>query len=215
MSGHVCCPGYTFGCMLPPAVASLFMDEPSLALPFTARGEPGEVRVYATTGTDPVALGFDLVAARFHEPSFHGFPVVRAELEYSGQGYRAHFGWVQAVTRTEAGAASTSIDVMPWSIGGPSPLLTFGLLPPFFDAPANPGTDHHWVAETYLVGSPDVFRSRKLAVLAAFTWGYDLRGETPSVIAPAVLPVSQWDVRRSQLSAEFPTWTFLAASAKV
>jgi hypothetical protein len=188
------------------------MEQLSLTLPFAARGESGQVRVYTDVCTDPVALGFDLCAVGFDEPSFHGFPVVRAELDYRGHGYRAHFGWLQVITRTQNGAAEATVDLAPWSYPDTNPLFAFGLLPTFFDAPANPGTDHHWIAETYLVASPDVARSRRLATLAAFTWGYDIRYGEPSPIPPASLDLSQWDTRRPQLSADFPTWAFMPSN---
>jgi hypothetical protein len=120
----------------------------SLALPFVLRGASGRVHVELLRNTDPVRLGHALVAIGFDEERFRGFPVVRASITYSGEGLRAAMGWIQVVRHIAADRlGEVAVDRFPL---GPedSPLYTYGYLPTFFDAPANPDhPDGVWQAD--------------------------------------------------------------------
>ena len=152
--------------------------DPALVLPFAARGGAGSVHVHYGVTEDPAAVGFDLAAVGFDAEKFRGFPAMRAEASFNQTGYRAMFGWIQLVTTTHAGhadATTVSVDLAPMLASDDCPLAFFGHLPTLFDAPANPGhPDGQWVAESFLVAVPDIARSRRLAALTGFRWGYQL-----------------------------------------
>lgn len=182
-----------------------------LMLPFACRDGEGRVDVHYGVTADPVAVGFDLAAVGFDEARFAGFPVIRAEVSFSAEGYRAVFGWLQVVTRTAtSGEQRTDMDMPPVLDGADTPLAEFGYLPTLFDAPANPDhPDGDWVAESFLVAVPDIARTRRLAALVGFTWGYRLRGGQPTPLPVSALRPDRWQDRRRFLTEAYPAWQFL------
>ncbi|MFI7062772.1 hypothetical protein ACIBL3_17450 [Kribbella sp. NPDC050124] len=114
-------------------------------------------------------------------------------------------GWIQVLTREFDG--DVSVDVLPYFAG--TPLYSYGHLPTFFDAPANPGhPDGTWRADTFLVIAPDVIRTRSVRPVAAFTWGYRLVGGHPDVLDPARLDHSNWSGHHAVLHKTCPDWSF-------
>jgi hypothetical protein len=100
-----------------------------------------------------------------------------------------------------------AVDALPFFAG--TPLYTYGHLPTFFDAPANPDhPDGTWRADTFLVIAPDVIRTQHLSPIAAFTWGYRLVAGYPDVLDPARIDADGWSGHRAALAAAYPTWTF-------
>lgn len=94
-----------------------------------------------------------------------------------------------------------------------SPLAGFGYLPTFFDAPANPDhPDGEWVAETFLVALPDIARTRRLAAVTGFRWGYRLAAGIPAPLPAAPIGPQRWEARRPMLTSAYPSWTFLAST---
>jgi hypothetical protein len=189
---------------------------PALTLPFAARGGTGAVQVRYGVTEDAAAVGFDLVAVGFDADMFRGFPVVEAQVSFNQTGYRAMFGWLQLVTNTDAaraGAARVSVDVTPFLSGEDSPLAFFGHLPTLFDAPANPGDpDGEWLAESFLVAVPDIARSRRLAAVTGFRWGYQLTVGRPHPLPAVPIGPDRWRAHRPVLAEQYPSWTFLDAS---
>lgn len=173
-----------------------------------AGARPGTVEVSYGVTVDPVAVGFDLVASGFDERRFRGFPVIRADVSFDGTGYRAVLGWVQIVSRRTA--ASGEVDLPPVLAGADSPLAGFGYLPTLFDAPANPDhPDGDWTAETFLVALPDIARTRCLAALAGFRWGYRLAAGNPAPLPISGIGPDRWQAWRPMLEEKYQTWRFL------
>jgi hypothetical protein len=188
--------------------------DPALVLPFACRGDTGTVDVHYGVTSDPAALGFDLAASGFDEERFAGFPAIRAEVSLDGEGYRAVVGWLQVISRSIAasGELVVEVDLPPVLATADSPLASFGYLPTFFDAPANPDhPDGDWIAETFLVAVPDIARTRRLTAVTGFRWGYRLAaGRSTSLPAEPVGP-PRWEAHQRMLASAYPSWTFLGS----
>jgi hypothetical protein len=191
------------------------LPDPALVLPFTCRGDTGTVQVHYGVTTDPGALGFDLVASGFDNARFAGFPAIRAEVSLDGAGYRAVVGWLQVISRSvgAGGELVVELDLPPVLAAADSPLACFGYLPTFFDAPANPDhPDGDWVAETFLAALPDIARTRRVAAVTGFRWGYRLAAGRPAPLPVAPIGPQRWDAHRPMLAETYPSWTFLAST---
>jgi hypothetical protein len=189
--------------------------DPALVLPFAFQGGIGEIQIQYSVTADPFAVGLDLVAIGFDEERFRGFPVVRASVSFSHEGYRAIFGWLQIITRdtVPSGELEVTVDVPPVLAETGSPLADYGYLPTMFDAPANPDhPDGKWLAETFLVAVPDVGRSRELVALNGFRWGYQLTAGRPTSLPVEPLSSERWDHHCTMLAASYESWSFLASS---
>ncbi|HZX04973.1 hypothetical protein [Kribbella sp.] len=172
-----------------------------MRIPFTTRGHDGEISVRVEPN-DPAVSGHYLVAPGL-DPA--GFPVCTASLTFGGVGIDAILGWIQVVSS----AGEVSVDLMP-NLDGTDPFYTYGYLPTFFDAPANPDhSDGVWRADTFLVAVPDVIRSRRVVPVAGFTWGYELVGGRPVVLGVEELAVGEWAGHRELLGSRHPAWGFV------
>ncbi len=182
-----------------------------LTVPFTLRGHSGRFNVALSTNDDPVALGHPLVAANFDADAFKGFPVVLASVDYGGTGLLAWMGWVQVIRHLDAAGTEVAFEVDRFPLGpDDSPLYAYGYVPTFFDAPANPEhQDGVWQADTWLVAVPDVIRSRRLAPLAGFRWGYRLRGRRPALLPLESVGKNEWRGLLPRLREQAPRWEFL------
>jgi hypothetical protein len=188
----------------------------ALALSFQLRGYGGHVSVVYEVNRDPRQLGFDLLDVPFDLALAAGYPVIRAAISYGGSGYRAMAGWIQLVTNRDpaTGAQETSIDQFPIHGDVDTPFAEFGYAPALFDAPANP--DHvteDWIADTFLAVCPDIARSRRVAALLGFRWGYALRERRPTPLPLAASTAAAWDAHLPLLRQHYPTWEFLPGFA--
>lgn len=201
---------------LPPALRAiqddLNVEAPALVLPFPLRGHEGKVTVFYEVNRDAGAYGFDLLGLPFPVEHAHGFPVCRATIDYGGPGYRAAMGWIQVVTvRDHAAAAVTrSPDLPPIHDGLESPFLTFGFAPTFFDAPGPnpPRADETWIADTFLAACPDVARTRRVAPVLGFRWGYELSAGRPEPHPLEETGAQAWEDLLPTLRNGFPSWRF-------
>ncbi len=183
----------------------------TLDLPFRLRERDGSVHVEVSRNDDPADIGHPLVAVGYDVTAFRGFPVIEATIRYDGRGPRGWMGWVQVVERhDDDGSVLADVDVADL-LGEHSPLYCFGYLPTFSDFPANPDhPDGDWVAHAFLVAVPDVVRSRALAPVVGFRWGYRLVSGSPvDLFAPTRLPLAAWDGHRDLLESGYPGWTYL------
>jgi hypothetical protein len=175
-----------------------------LSIPFTTRGHRGLVSVRVVPNGDPWASGHQLVVPDLDAEAFRGFPICTASIRYHAHGINAIMGWIQLVTNT----AGTTVDLLP-NLDQTDPFYTYGHLPTFFDAPANPDhPDGTWRADTFLVVVPDVIRSRVVEPVAAFTWGYELRAGRPDLLGLDTLAWEDWAGHRDVLESSHPTWAF-------
>ena len=112
-----------------------------------------------------------------------------------------------------SGELVVEVDLPPVLAAAGSPLAGFGYLPTFFDAPANPDhPDGEWVAETFLVALADIARTRCLAAITGFRWGYRLTAGSPVPLPVAPIAAQRWEAHRPMLANAYPNWTFLASS---
>jgi hypothetical protein len=191
-------------------------EQPTLEIPFHLRGYDGSVAVYYGVNRDPHLTGFDLLNLSFDLALTIGYPTLRATIDYDGPGYRAYMGWVQLITNRDpaTGAAEVGVDLSPIHEDLESPFAEYGAPPTFFDAPANP--DHEtedWIADTFLAVCPDIARTRRVAALLGFRWGYALRERHPTPLPLERTGVAVWDQHLSVLRERFPSWEFLPGYA--
>ncbi|MFF1817562.1 hypothetical protein ACFVWG_09710 [Kribbella sp. NPDC058245] len=172
-----------------------------LSLPFETRGHRGLISVRVVPNDDPWASGHQLVVPDLDAEAFRGFPICTAGLRYHGQGIEAIMGWIQVTN-------GVAIDLVP-NLSGIDPFYSYGYLPTFFDAPANPDhPDGTWRADTFLTVVPDVIRSQVVEPIAAFSWGYELRSGRPDLLDVTTLAARDWAGHRALLETGHPTWTF-------
>lgn len=188
-----------------------------LTLPFRLRGAEGRVTVRVGTNRDAKRWGFELLGLPFELKRFEGFPVFEASVDYPASGYRAFMGWVQLVTVTDAktGVAETTVDQLPWFRDLEVPFMALGAPATAFDAPGPnpPRTDETWTAWTFLVVSPDVGRTKRLAPVVAVRWGHVLVDGKATAAALEAVSLEQWDALAPVLRARFPSWQFLPAGS--
>ena len=192
------------------------LGRPALTLDFRLRGYNGRVAVAYEENRDPHHVGFDALGLPFDLALTVGYPTCRATVEYAGPGYRAYMGWIQLVTNHDSttGAETVSNDVLPIHRDIDSPFATFGVAPTFFDAPANPDHDaEDWIADTFLVACPDVARTRSVAALLGFRWGYALRERHAQPLPVERINSNVWDRHLLLLRTQYPMWEFLPGFA--
>jgi hypothetical protein len=188
---------------------------PELVLPYRLRGYDGRVSVYYAENRAPVRWVFDvpgMLASPFDLALARGYPVCEARIAYGGSGSRALMGWNQLVTNRDAqtGRQETSVDLFPIAAHLGSPFAVFGSAPTMFDAPANP--DHeteNWLADTFLAVCPDVGRTRRVAALLGFRWGYALRERRARSLPVEPVGPDAWDQYLPLLRDRFADWEFL------
>jgi hypothetical protein len=109
---------------------------------------------------------------------------------------------------------SISVDQPPnhWDID--VPFMEFGYLPTLFDAPGPnpPRANETWLAETFLVYCPDIARTRIVAELLGFQWGYRLNQINPTLLPIEPVPPSRWEAHRLFLSQQYPSWEFQSSA---
>lgn len=193
---------------------------PALVLPFRLRGYDGRVSVYYAEDQEPSHWGFDvpgLLAVPFDLSLALGFPICEARVAYDGLGYRALMGWIQMITHRDAATGveeESSVDLVPMHDDLNTPYVVFGHAPTMFDAPANPNHEpEDWIADTFLVVCPEIARSRKVAALLGFRWGYELRAHRARPLPAESIGPEAWDRVLPSLSERFVDWEFVSGFA--
>lgn len=92
-----------------------------------------------------------------------------------------------------------------------APFVVFGSTPTLFDAPGpnSPRAHDLWTAESWLAVCADTLRTRQVAPVCGFRWGYDLTAAPPAPFSPSVLDAGEWDCAATTLESSFHPWTFL------
>jgi hypothetical protein len=186
-----------------------------LAIPFDLRGHHGTVRVSCTVNRDPKRWGyhhldlpFDGVAAA------QGFPVLRANVSFAGQGYDAIMGWVQVVRANAKPPDDRDmyvLDLPPMFGNAALPFGWFGVNPSLFDAPSM--VQKHgklrWLAYSFLCAPPGILMKPVVSALLGFSWGYEFRGDGKThLIAPRALTAKDWNSHLKFLRSRCPGWRF-------
>jgi hypothetical protein len=180
----------------------------TLALPFRWAGREGEVQIEIRENDDPAALGCEEFA--------RGFPVIRATITPTSQGYSDMLGWVQLVEDSYHGGGFHADGFEPFG-EFPHPFSYYGVSPTLFDAPHFDGENFDFLAHTFLCGLGGElleFRREVRAVLG-FSWGCKKRGSATELLQPEALAAETWDSHRDYLARTYPEWTFAPSFVQV
>jgi hypothetical protein len=177
---------------------------------FRLAGLDGTVVVAYGPNTDPRLYGYDLLGLDYPAERAKGFPVLRADVAYEGEGYSANFGWVQVVwiRQSDTNEPRVIVDVAPQLRGLGVPYFSFGVEPTLFDAPSTTDADEDWLARAFLVTSPDRLMTRAVQPIVGFRWGYVLRDHVPQITPFTWSAEEDWREVSAVLTTRFPEWTF-------
>jgi hypothetical protein len=175
-----------------------------MQLGFTLRGIPGTIGISVEVNADPVKVGSG--------PESLGFPMLDAVVSYPADGYDAVLGWVQLVCSDDNLSRGREFEIDPLAFLGdlPHPFAWVGLEPRHFDAPSRALPLHlDWLAHTFLcVPDGSIAEGMSAHALVGFSWGFHIRGNEVSLVAPAPLGPGAWDAHLPHLSTRFPAWRF-------
>lgn len=181
----------------------------SLTTPFTARNGSGQVSVTVEALADPTAMGQISDAA--------GFPVCRASVDFSLDGYDGLLGWVQLVGTRPQGRGDRAFEVDPLEVfdGVETPFAFYGLSPELFDAPYRSDRSHNldWLAHSFLCVAPTRPMAKEVKAILGFSWGFVVDGGHVAILQPELLRPADWSGHLEVLSVAYPTWTFYDADA--
>ncbi len=183
-----------------------------LTIPFHIRDDEGEVRISYEVNEDPARWGALLLGFNDLPDPGKGFPTCTARVAFGGEGYAAAMGWIQILRFTGA-EEGVLVDQPPQVAGVDMPYLCFGPNPSFFDNPFTDQHGMHWIAETFLVISPDAVMTRVVQPVCGFSWGYSTEGERTALLPLALVDAAQWLAACEVLRERYPSWTFLEAWA--
>jgi hypothetical protein len=194
--------------------ARLFLRTVSTAvpttIPFRLNGLEGLVTVEYGVNDDPIGWGYGLLGLAYPPDKAKGFPVVQASIDYPGEGYAAHMGWIQVVRYRvhEAGEETTVFDVPPQLSETDCPYMAFGVRPTMFDAPSTTDLEVTSGAECFLVHSPDALMTRVIHAICGFKWGYLVHGGEVRPYPLKIAVEADWQRNVGDLQGRYPTWTF-------
>jgi hypothetical protein len=182
----------------------------TLTLPFSLRERPGSVVVDVAASIGAGSVGLDLLDESVSPDSGAGLPVCTATVRYDAAGYGAMMGWIQLVQcRDSPMPADFELDPLALLRDVNTPYAFFGLRPTLFDAPYREvDVDLTWRARAYLAVTPDAVMTRQALPIAAFSWGFDVRGGRVAVVGPSPLELSSWSSHVPLLERQHPGWRF-------
>lgn len=191
--------------------------------------------MYANTDT-PHGCGLDLIFPSVSPENFHGFPVIRAEIDFPGPSspfgsYAQLFGWIQVVkivplNGTSKESGEWELDMVPWSADLGTPFAYWGHNPTAFDAPCRSPPDNGvveeiiWRAQSFLCVLEDAAATKRVRVIrgTATGWGFDVSsvqtsdGKTERKITISPVEVlnleEEWTARLELLRKVCPAFTF-------
>ena len=182
----------------------------SIILPVRLRGRDGHVAVEYAINEGPNRWGYALLGLAYPPETARGFPVCRASVIYPGEGYHAVMAWIQLVRYRDEGTADETVlvDTAPQLSDARMPYYAYGVNPSFFDAPSLTGKDITWIADTFLVVSPDALMTKVVNPLCGSRWGYTTHGEQPERLPITEANSAAWSSARAVLGTQYPSWEF-------
>ncbi len=185
----------------------------NLVLSFSLRGLSGSVRVTVEPNLDPVRWGCGTFLPQVQLEAALGFPVCRAVVEHSGEGYMSLSGWVQLVRSGPPGRVRWELDPLALLRGLDLPFAFFGFAPMLFDAPMRQDRSValDWAAHSFLCAVPTL-GERIVVPLVGFRWGFQVCEGKISIERPSALALNAWDEHLQILQRGYPSWTFCSAS---
>ena len=197
---------------------------------------PGKINITMYANTDSHhGCGLDLIFTSTPTNTFHGFPVIKATIDYPGPSspfgsYGQLFGWIQfikviPINGSSKGTAEWEMDLPPFAKDLGTPFCYWGHNPTAFDAPCilleEEGLEEVvWRAQSFLCVIEDACLSKRVKVLkdTAFGWGFDTQsvqassdGVERKIELTPVEPLDlekEWTARLALLRKEYPAWTF-------
>jgi hypothetical protein len=169
------------------------------------------VRVRIEPNLDPLRWGCGTFLSRDRLNTAIGFPVCRATVNYSGEGYLGLLGWVQVVGTASADAMRWEPDPLALLRDLDLPFAFFGFAPTLFDTPvrADLSLPTIWTAHSFLCSVPGPVGDRIVRPVVGFEWGFRSSGADIAIEEPARLNLEAWDARLEMLQDRHPTWSFL------
>jgi hypothetical protein len=181
---------------------------PLTRVPFELRGIPGVVTVDYRIDEDPHAWGYPALCLPHDIEFAHGFPVLRAWINHSAEGYGAVLGWIQIVRHRRANEESSFVDMPPQLAQAGIPWSYWGIRPAFFDAPSTREREFRFRADTFLAVTPDAVTSPEVQPLCGFSWGYDVHDGRTSIVPLTTEGLKHWPDACPILERHCPDWTF-------
>lgn len=139
------------------------------SMKFSLRETEGSIEITYGRNDDPKQFGFNLLDLPFNIELAQGFPYLKASIKYQSDYYSAFFGWIQTITvhYFDSDEETISMDLMPMNSGLDYPFSFFGFSPIFFDAPGPnpPRNNESGTADTFLVFTPNVARTREIKAI--------------------------------------------------
>ena len=175
----------------------------------------GHVTVRYGSNDDPQHWGMEYLSLPVDLDRARGFPVLLADIDYSGAGYAGMMGWIQIldIRSHTSGKHIRLLDRFSAFERTGSPFNTFGHLPALFDAPvidALPESVVSGRAQSFLAAIPDVGASRKVVALCGFEWGFDVEHQTPAPLPPQPIGEAAWQEAVPFLKEQCADWEFLS-----
>jgi len=185
----------------------------NMIVPFHVRGYNGTVNIDYDVNNDPYHWGYALLSGsessqlEYSIDMAKGFPICHASVAFEGEGYNAHFGWVQIIRYhgTENGAF---VDKPPQLAEVDMPYCYWGPCPTFFDAPSTTQKGIIWTADAFLVMSPDALMTQIIQPICGFHWGYTTQNEHPMSLPLTQVNVDAWTQACVILQEQYPHWIF-------
>jgi len=189
-----------------------------ISLAFALRSRAGHVEVEYGPNEEPARWGYPLLGLESLVERSRGCPVVRASVEYPGEGYAAAMGWIQVTAQRwpPAEREELLVDVAPQmqAVDARMPYFAFGVRPTFFDAPSTDDRDYEFRAAAFLTASPDALMTPVVEPLCGFSWGYRVVDETPHIDPLEPAGAAEWAWMRRTLERDYPAWTFREADPR-
>ena len=181
-------------------------------MPFFLRGFDGVVTVSHEINEDPCRWGYHLLGLPYDPAIAEGFPVLRATVSFTGEGYAAAMGWIQVIryAGSEAGEDEViEVDHPPQLSDTAMPYYSWGACPSFFDAPSTTRRNVIWMADAFLVASPDALMTKTIQPVCGFRWGYTTRQQAPELLPAESVGAEAWASATAVLRERYPAWSFL------
>jgi hypothetical protein len=184
-----------------------------VSVPFSLRGEVGEVLVRVFPNEDPVRFGCNVLDSTVPVDVARGFPICEATPVVDLDGYAGACGWIQLVRSTD-GSGEFELDPLSLFRDVDTPFAFFGIRPMLFDAPFRDSRyPLSWKAHAFLCAVPDGVLSKVVEPVAGFEWGFEVAADAISIDRPRSLEPTVWTEHVAQLEASFPRWDFATAPA--
>ena len=183
-----------------------------LVLPFSLRSFDGLVTVDYGANEDPRRWGYHLLRLPYDTAVAEGFPVLRATVSYDGEGYAAAMGWIQVIRYAGDGVGEdevVEVDHPPQLSDAGTPYYCWGTRPSFFDAPSMTREDVTWIADAFLVASPDALMTKTIQAVCGFRWGYTTRRQPPELLPVEPTGAGAWESATVVLREHYPAWNYL------